>query len=141
MEPIDRELQQRVWQRVQNAAEPERPEGLLLEERTDAVQFRLLGLNSLAAQAKERTAILQGLCRLADIPDAHLLPTASAGSNDNALLRRLMTGLVRRYRRYTALAQQDEYGPVYAALAELTRSTCAQLAKHIGATPLRNSRK
>lgn len=141
MEPIDTALQQRVWQRVQSSPTPEPPEGLLLDERTDAAQFRLLGLNTLAAQAAERAAILQGLCRLADIADAQLHPTASVGSARMAQLRRLMVRLLHRHRRYGALAQQDDYSPVYAALCDTTKDSCTQLAKYIGTMPLHNGKK
>ena len=120
---------------------PESPEGLLLDERTDAAQFRMLGLKTLAEQALERAAILQGLCRLAGTEDAKLHPTASTGSAQMAQLRRLMVRLLHRHSRYQALAEHNEYGPIYAALGDMTKASCAQLAKYIGTMPLHNGRK
>ena len=139
MECIDRELQQRVWQRVQSAGEAVQPgpEGLLLEERQDAVRLRQLGHKTLTAQAEQRAAILQGICRLSDLPDATVLPTAERCADDTIARRRILENLLRRVRRYEQL-KDDHYGPLYCVLSDHAHQSCALLATYIGSTPLRN---
>jgi len=139
MECIDQELQQRVWQRVQRTGVTAQPgtEGLLLEEREEAVLLRHLGHKQLAAQAEQRAVILQGICRLSGIPDATILPKADKTANDTAARRRIMAALLRRVRQYEALSD-DQFGPIYASLARLAEKSCVLLATYVGSTPLRN---
>ena len=136
MDKIDHELQQRVWQRVHERPETVAPEGLLLDERTDAAQLRLWGQGQ---QTAERIAILRTICRLSGIPDARVTPKTEVRSDDIAL-RRLMGRLLRRHRQYASLCDHPEYGILYDALAGMTRDAAVMLAKQAGA-PLRNGKK
>lgn len=136
MESIDQGLQQRVWQRVHERPETVTPEGLLLDERTDAAQLRLWGLGQ---QTAERIAILRTICRLSGIPDAGVSPKTEKRTDDIAL-RRLMGRLLRRHRQYTTLCDHPEYGILYDALAHMTKDTAVALAKQAG-NPLRNGKK
>ena len=141
MEPIDQQLQQRVWQRVQTAAEAVRPgpEGLLLEERTDEAQFLQMGQRELANQAAQRIAILRGICRLSDIPEGMLRPKPPMQAEAVAW-RSLLGRLVRRHGEYTRLSKDPEFGLIYDGLAKIAQTSCILLAKQ-AATPLRNARK
>lgn len=150
MGDINREMQERVWQRVRGQApEPSResteanPQALLLGELTDIRLLRKTGnheiLNQLAQQAVHRADMLRGICILTqmDVP-GKLPPGAEPGP---AVLRLLMGSLLRRYREYCRLEAHGEYGPVYAQLAQSAQNSCGLLAKYIGTNPLRNGKK
>ena len=141
MDCIDRELQMRVWQRVQSAGDSVRPgpEGLLLEERTEEAQFLKMGQRELAAQAAQRVAILRGICRLSDIPEGTLLPKPPVQA-ELVAWRSLLGRMVRRYGEYTRLGCDPEFGILYDGLAKMVQSSCMLLAK-LAATPVRPGRK
>ena len=132
MEALDAELQQRVWQRVQGSKPPEdpSPEGLRLEERSDAALLRLLGYKGIAAQCDRRAAVLQGICRLSGIPDATVHPRPE---RPNAPLRHLMGQLLRRQRAYCSLKTHGEYGCLFERLAQQTVDSCMLLAANMTA--------
>ena len=150
MADINREMQERVWQRVRGQAQEPSPNGgepgpqaLLLGEMTDVGLLRKAGnadaLNQLARQASERAEILRGICLLMQNEVPGKLPPAREPGP--AVLRLLMGSLLRRHREYCRLSDHGEYGPVYSQLAQSTQASCALLAKYIGATPLRNRKK
>ena len=136
---LDRGLQQRVWERVQapkTEAEPMAPQGLLLEELTDEVQFLQLGRKELAEQAAGRAAVLRGLCRILQLPEVGIRPKATRRAEAVAV-RDLLGRLLRRHREYARLADHGEFGAIYAALAQQTQGSCLLLAKQTGTSPLR----
>ena len=150
MADINREMQDRVWQRVRGQSPEPQPEGaepnpqaLLLGELTDGGLLRKVGnsdaLNQLARQAAERADMLRGICVLLQTDVPGKLPPA--GEPGPAVLRRLMGSLLRRHREYCRFSSHGEYGPIYAQLAQSAQISCGLLAKYIGTTPLRNGRK
>jgi len=149
MGDINREMQERVWQRVRGQEQPQAesgepgPQALLLGELTDAGLLRKTGnaeiLHLLARQATERANILRGLCLLMQTEVPGILPTA--GEPGPAVLRLLMGSLLRRHREYCRCSDHGEYGPIYRHLAQSAQDSCALLAKYIGMTPLRNRKK
>ena len=146
MEPIDRQKAQRVWQRVQSAhpAAPlpmgMNPEGLLLEEITDAQLLEQLArqtkeptnLRVLAQQCQHRASILRGICKLASLTPPSGIPKPGRQDNSPATLRRIMGRLLRRLQEYRRLSEHEEFGPLYEALGELTRDTTVLLSQVIG---------
>ena len=141
MEYIDQQLQQRVWQRVQNvgATTHPGPEGLLLEERTDEAQFLQMGQRELAAQSRERAAVLRGICKLSGIAEGQLPPKPPMQAEIVAW-RSLLGRMERRLKEYTYLTGSAEFGVLYAGLAQMLQNSCILLAKQI-VCPLRNGRK
>lgn len=146
MEHIDRQKAQRVWQRVQSA-HPEvppltapNPEGLLLEEITDAQLLEQLArqakepanLRQLAQQCQHRAAILRGICKLASLTAPAGIPKPGRQDNYPAALRRIMGRLLRRLQEYRRLCTHEEFGPLYEALGELNRDSAVLLAQTIG---------
>lgn len=146
MEPIDRQKAQRVWQRVQST-HPEspplaapNPEGLLLEEITDAQLLEQLArqtkesaqLRLLAQQCLQRASILRGICKLSSLTAPTGIPKPGRQDNFPAALRRLMGQLLRRLQEYRRLNNHEEFGPLYEVLGELTRDTAVLLAQVIG---------
>ena len=146
MEHIDRQKAQRVWQRVQSA-HPEtplpmgmNPEGLLLEEITDAQLLEQLArqtkestnLRLLAQQCQHRAGILRGICKLTSLTPPSGIPKPGRQDNYPATLRRIMGRLLRRLQEYRRLSEHEEFGPLYEALGELTRDTAVLLAQVIG---------
>ena len=111
MADINKEMQERVWQRVRGQAEPMQAEpgepgvqALLLGELTDAALLRKAGgdaLNTLARQAAERADILRGICILTQTDAPGKLPPAKEPGP--AVLRLLMGSLLRRQKEYCRL--------------------------------------
>ncbi len=148
MEHIDRQKAQRVWQRVQSAQGEtpplmgQNPEGLLLEEISDAELFAQLArqakepstnlLRQLAQQSQHRAGILRGICRLSSLTGPTGIPKPGKQDNYPAALRRIMGRLLRRLQEYRRLCSHEEFGPLYEALGELTRDSAVLLAQTIG---------
>ena len=145
MEHIDRQKAQRVWQRVQNAPSfPQtataNPEGLLLEEITDAQLLEQLArqvkepanLRLLAQQSHHRADILRGICKLSSLTAPSGIPKPGRQDNYAAALRRIIGRLLRRRQEYHRLCDQEEFAPLYEALGELTRDSAVVLAQVIG---------
>lgn len=150
MESIDRNLQQRVWQRVRSDPEPPPepprstvtgPEGFLLEELTDAAllqrlassarESRATALRQAASQCQNRAAVLRGLCRLNSTP----LPTAPKPKpidNPDATCRFVLGNLLRRTGEYEKLCSHGEYGPIYLLLTARTRESALLLTQALG---------
>ena len=150
MEQFDREKAQRVWKRVQGERNPPpvnvgpaqilqpNPEGLLLGELTDLRLLQQLSrgsqepaLRQLTAQAQSRAAVLKGICRLMSLTGPGELPKIDT-KEPSAALRRLMGGLLRRYREYRHLCDQEEFGVLYHSLARQTQESAVLLARLIG---------
>jgi hypothetical protein len=145
MGKLDGNLQQRVWQRVQampteSVEQAANPQGLLLEELTDEVQFLQLGRRELAQQAAGRAAVLRGLCRILQLPEVPVRPKANRRAEAVAI-RDLMGRLLRRHKEYVRLSDHGEFGVIYAALATQTQGSCVLLAKQTGTSPLRKEEK
>lgn len=147
MEQIDREKARRVWQRVQAQQPISRPihtsnltpEGFVLEELTDSEAFLQMarqsketGFRQLAGQAQSRAGALRGICRLAGLTAPAAIPKAGRQENQQAALRRLMGRLLRRLGEYRQLCDQEEFGPLYEALAHQIRDSAMLLAQIIG---------
>ncbi len=145
MEHIDRQKAQRVWQRVQSASETPHsmtvnPEGLLLEEITDAQLLEQLArqtkepasLRLLAQQSQHRASILRGICRLSSLTAPSGIPKPGRQDNYPAALRRIIGRLLRRLQEYRRLCDHEEFAPLYEALGELTRDSAVLLAQVIG---------
>lgn len=146
MEQFDREKAQRVWQRVQ-ARQPvptpslsAGPEGFVLEELTDAEVLLQLArqskepalLRQLASQGQSRAGVLKGICRLMGVNPPAAIPKTGRQDNVAATLRRLMGRLLRRLKEYRGICDQEEFGPLYEALAGQTRDSAILLAQIIG---------
>lgn len=152
MEHIDREKAQRVWQRVQSRQPmpsavhtPDlsmTPEGLVLEELTDAQLFAQLARQAkdpaaaqfrlLAQQAQARMGILRGICALSGLTAPAQIPKPPRQDNVPAALRRLMGRLLRRHKEYQKLCANDEFGPLYERLSAQTADSALLLAGIIG---------
>ena len=150
MDQFDREKAQRVWQRVQRERTPEvgpaqiyplNPEGLLLEELTDARLFLQLSrqnkesasgpLHALAAQTQSRAAVLKGICHLSGLTPPAQVPATEA-QTQSAALRRLAGRLLRRYQEYRQLCDHAEYAPIYEELSAQAKNSAVALCRLLG---------
>ena len=156
MGSIDKELQQRVWQRVQGGRtgggkqqepEPDReqhpaPEGLLLEIMTDGAALRALAgrtgdpagawLRQIARQLDVQAGILRGICRLQGVTPPKNVPASGRPGNTEAALRTLTGSLLRRADCLERLCACGEFAAVYRELACQTRQCLLTLLRAVG---------
>ena len=125
MEPLDHELAQRVWQRVQGAA-PEDPIPQMLVLMHSCAEgcgrlkrhftSRETELQRMRTGLLRQGACLQGIYYLRT--GQQLSPPAQAAESTHTLLRRCIGDTLRLAESLRRAASDIEYGPVFAAMAE-----------------------
>ena len=148
MENLDKELQAKVWQRVQNRTAPDmpllgrenvKPLLLLLQENSQAYQqmgSRLPGpegekCRQLRQESQRCLRCLQGICRMA----GEKVKIPQPVPEKETVKRMLMKCCRREWELWTACAQradQAEYGPVYARLARQAGDRYAGVLELLG---------
>lgn len=148
MEQLDRELQKRVWQRVQSREEAQAPQpaqdnlkALLLTAQENRVAYgqlrRQMGpknretLAKLQRQTGRSITCIQGICRLrGETGKVPQLP---------AVREPVRRGLEKCYHRERKLCMEwerrtgdPEYGPVFAQLAGQSREHCTTIMQMLG---------
>ena len=145
MEQYDRQMAQRVWQRVQ-VRQPGTPEinlaSLLQEEATDLSRYlqlqNALGsasqppLRLLIRQTRQCISILRGISFLLTdtIPEAKAYPIPK--ELPAAVLRRLYGSTLQRMHLYQAWEQHPEYGPGFQQLRAASEERCILLLHALG---------
>lgn len=148
MENLDKELQHRVWQRVQNRAVPDmpplgkenlKPLLLMLQENSQAYQHlagRMPGadgekLRQLRQESQRCIRCVQGICRMA----GETVQVPQLNPEKEPVKRALMKCCRRERELWTAFAQRadhPEYGIVYARLARQAGDRYAGLLELLG---------
>lgn len=151
MESINRQMERRVWQRVQSQqslptpsapAAGLAPEGLLLDAVTDGAVFSQLAkqtkapvstmLSQLAQQQRSQAAALRGLCRLAGTPLPAYTPAPVRQEDLLLTLRRCMGRLLRRQQEFRRLSDHGEFGCVYRQMEQQEGQSILLLSQVIG---------
>ena len=148
MEKVDKQMEKRVWQRVQSrqevpAAQPQQDTlkawVLVAQENTAvlrALQLQLIGkqwegLRRLESESARTVHTLRGLCMLQG-ENIRLSPTPTP----KELPRRALEKSFHRTRRLRdemgKRVEDPEYGPVFRSLARRAEDHCATLAELIG---------
>ena len=148
MEQLDREMQKRVWQRVQSREPVQMPEmpgetlkSLLLTARENHAAYTHLQkqmgpnhrdmVNRLRQGSQRTIACLQGICRLRGETVKSF--RMDAGREDT---RRALEKCYHRERKLCAAWEQrvvdPEFGMVFEKLGHLTREHCAILMELLG---------
>ena len=148
MENLDKELQSRVWQRVQNRAVPDmpplgrenvKPLLLMLQENSQAYQqlgSRLPGpeaekLRQLRQESQRCIRCMKGICRMA----GETVQVPQLPMEKEPVKRTLMKCCRRERELWSACAQRadhPEYGIVYARLARQAGERYAGLLELLG---------
>lgn len=147
---INREMAQRVWQRVQTA-QPEVPtlpiqpaqqlQGWILEEWQTAQRYIALQrqlpnysqeLKKLLAQKQSQIACLKGIYRMVAGSAAKVAGVAPGQEQVNVVMRKCYGSLMRCLAQYEAASRDPEYGSVYARLAEQNRNHCQSILTLLG---------
>ncbi len=122
MEPMDLQMAQRVWQRVQGAPR-EDPVPLLCRLAEECGRELKPLIKSTRGQEKELPALLPGLQQQA----ACLRGIQRLRSGEPVALRSLIGKQLRLYSQLQSAATDPEYGPVFTALADQTLLTVQKL--------------
>ncbi len=143
---IDPAMAQRVWQRVQSAEGPSRPEVgmlvlLLSQALADAEDCQRLArisggkggpLLELARQDRSQAGTLRGVCRLL----TGKVPQPAVPRRDPAprevILQRCYANHLRRLREYSRYQEDPDLGPVFQKLAAEERTHCTTLLELFG---------
>ena len=146
MEKIDRELQQRVWQRVQSKPGEQPPQtkqenlkAWILAAQENEAAYRQLAkqyggrqgeqLRTMARQVGSCVACARGICRMrGERVKALPLPTSTDRHSPEKCYHRE----VRLWQETESRASDPEYGPVYRHLAAQAAQRCVILAGMIG---------
>lgn len=146
MEELNREMQERVWQRVQSRepvelAQPDNLKALLLATQENSEAYRYLArqmqgkererLLALHRDAQSCTACIKGICTLrreqAAVP--RMQPRQEPAS-------RMLEKCYHRERRLCAEWEQrvsdPEHGPVFGELARQSRGRCVSVIQLLG---------
>ena len=148
MEKLDKELQSRVWQRVQSRDKMEMPtlgqenlKPLILTAQENLTAYQQLGrqiqgkngekIGKLRQETNRAIACMKGICRLRGEPVKNPpLPAEKEPAN---------RALMKCYRRerslwsdWERLAGDPEYGPVYAGLCHQAREHCVTIMELLG---------
>lgn len=144
METIDPVKAARVWQRVQGATKP-REEGLLAmiaQEWTDAATYLQLSrqfqgkesaaLRRLYEEEQAHTACLKGIYTLITGTRPTVKATPPADRDPEVILRRCYGREMQCLASYEDRANDKEYGPVFARLADQEREHCRVILELLG---------
>ena len=147
---INREMAQRVWQRVQTAqpdvpALPIQPaqqlHGWILEEWQTAQRYIALQrqlpkysqeLKKLLTQKQSQIACLKGIYRMVAGGAPKIAGVAPKQEQVNILMRKCYGSLMRCLAQYEAASRDPEYGSVYTRLAEQNRTHCQSILTILG---------
>ena len=144
-----KDLEARVWQRVQQGKEePAAPKGtdslpaLILEQlQLSAVYMQLSrhagGQNGTTFMRLARESRMQAVCLkgIVTLTGGHIPATAAAAvqtSTQDALLRRCYGKELRLLKAYESRCGDTEYGPVFDRMADRSRDHCCALLELIG---------
>lgn len=148
MERLDRELQQRVWQRVQHREEPapvpqpeENLKPLILSAQENAAAYRRLSqqvgpkeksrLMQLYRECVRWVSCMRGLCRMEGQPVA--VPRIPAGAEP---VPRALEKCYHRERRlweeWERRSASGPHGPVFGKLAQQARDHCVSVMEILG---------
>ncbi len=148
MESIDRDLQKRVWQRVQGepagAAQPQRRENLklwLLLAQENAAAYQQLArqmkgkqgerLRRMAQELQHGISCARGICRLRG-EQVKKLPLKPSTQPPQNTLTKCYHRELRLWEEAVRRASDPEYGPVFDKLSRQAASRCAQLTEILG---------
>lgn len=144
MADFDKQMADRVWQRVrettQNADMNLR--GMIQEEMAAAELYRQLarqletrereGVMALARGAQTRAECLRGIHRLTAGEKISVKVPRPVQERSELLLRRAYGGSLKQAANYEKLAGNGEYGHVFAALAAQTRQSGQRILEVLG---------
>lgn len=148
MEKLDKELQNRVWQRVQNREPvpmPQLPEenlkSLLLTARENLVAYTQLqkqmgpgmreNLNRLRLETQRSIACMQGICRLRGEPiKSHRMEPMR--ENDRRMLEKCYHRERKLCTAWEQRAVDPEYGMVFQKLSRQAGEHCTMLMELLG---------
>lgn len=146
MEELDRELQKRVWQRVQNREEPVLPaednlKALILTAQENAVAYQRLArqvsqkdrerLLRLHRESKQCIACLRGICRLRgeQVKEPRLPGTKE---QPHRALEKCYHRERKLWSEWERRASDGEHGAVFAGLSRQAREHCMALMEMLG---------
>lgn len=139
MDTFDQDAAQRVWERVQGKAaqsEADLP-GVLLQLHLDAQLLHTLAhdssgrkaelLNALVRSCREQAQVLQGIHMLRRDRPMVLPAPRRQNRPAQAVLRECCLHLLRRERQYRAMADDREFGAVFAGLRRMAEEDCMKM--------------
>ena len=148
MEQVDKEMENRVWQRVQSRQElpadlPKRdnlkPWILAAQENTAAYRSLSLqligkqwdGLRRLETESIRLTHSLRGICALRGEP-VKLLPLPAPREAPRRSLEKCLRRSLQLRQELESRCRDSEHGPVFASLTRRIEDHCAALSEMIG---------
>ena len=144
MEKYDRQMADRVWQRVRSTGEQEPLElqGMIQEEMAAVVAYRQLArqlggrdgevLQRLAREAQNRVDCLRGIHKLATGENVAMKLPRPVQERPNLLLRKCYAGILKRIAAYEALSGHREYGPAFGSMSGQERENSRILLVLLG---------
>lgn len=148
MDPLDKEMESRVWARVLGESPGEAGgEGRLIyleaeaenAYRSMARKFpdRADACRRMASEARRHGDMLRGICRIQDHPcSLGALPTTGGRESDAAALRKCYHRALLLASEYERREKDREFGCAYARMHEHQRAHLAQLLEMIGSRNL-----
>lgn len=148
MERLDRELQKRVWQRVQARGEQENPpvaadniKPLILTAQENAVAYRRAAqragqrdrdrLMGLYREARQCIACMQGICRVRG-EQAKVPPLTPGKEPMPRVLQKCYHRERRLWEEWERRTGDPEHGVVFGRLAQQARARCATIMEILG---------
>ena len=148
MEHVDKDMESRVWQRVQSRQDipqelPRRdnlkPWILAAQENTAAyrnLSLQLIGkqwegLRRLEAESSRMVHSLRGICALRG-ESVKLTPLPAPREAPRRCLEKSLRRSLRLHRELESLCADPEFGPIFRSLSRKAEDHCAALAEMLG---------
>ena len=142
MAQFDEELEQRVWQRVRGQSPQQSLQTLAAAERSSAAVYLMLSrmmqgrqkelLRQLYHREQNHSRYLNGISILRDGGALSARPSPPEGQKPENILRRCYAGSLKAAREYETLAQDPQYGGIFARMAREEQENCAMILEILG---------